>query len=285
MYTQSQINKIIHDWILTLTGLSGANIRPQRRKFGFNLVDATGKPLAFDETICMFYVGLQDDIVDKQFIDFDNVSMLKNASVSITFIGEGADIYATTLQSLAYGVTSRNYLKQHGFALSGDITSSINDREYSEKWFYRRTLNATFNIVVNFTPQNVPSSFDIEKIPINVQGLSSEVTGDLQYETVTITPTQNEQIIYPSAGKIINQIIVNPVTNLIDDNIRPENIALGVEILGVTGTANVYSVNQIIRSWDVFYAQVLGGTITEDDYSDANIDEMTNKLEYLCIGG
>lgn len=183
MLNQSQINKVIHDWIQLLTSLNGANIRPQRNKFGFNLVDSKGKPLAFDTTICMFYAGLSDEIIDKQFIDYDSVSMLKSLSVSMTFIGDDADQYATMIQSLAYGRTSRNYLQDFGFALYGDITETINDKEYSEKWYYRRTLNATFNVVVDFKPQSVPDEFSIQSAPINVNNISgiaqTEPTGPL----------------------------------------------------------------------------------------------------------
>ena len=168
MLSQSQINQVFHDWIQTLTGINGANIRPQRNRFGFNLVDNQGNPLAFDTTICMFYAGLSDNALDRQFTTYDNVSLLKSVSLSITFIGEDADIYANTIQSLAYGITSRAFLRNYGFALQGNIGETINDKEYSEKWFYRRTLNATFNVVVEFTPQNAPTEFNINTVPINV---------------------------------------------------------------------------------------------------------------------
>ena len=168
MLNQSQLNKVIHDWIQLLTNLNGSNIRPQRNRFGFNLVDNTGKPLAFDTTLCMFYAGLNDEIIDKEFINYDSVSMLKSVSVSLTFIGEDADTYATMIQSLAYGITSRAFLRNYGFALYGNITEAINDKEYSEKWYYRRTLNITFSVIVDFKPQNAPAEFNINTVPINV---------------------------------------------------------------------------------------------------------------------
>jgi surface protein len=60
--------------------------------------------------------------------------------------------------------------------------------------------------------------------------------GEPILEDLEVSPTTSEQVITAHQGYDgINQITIAPVTNLIDDDIRPENIKKGVEILGVTG--------------------------------------------------
>ncbi len=50
-----------------------------------------------------------------------------------------------------------------------------------------------------------------------------------------IEPTTESKTLLTAKKYIENDIIINPVTKNIDNNIQPENIKLGVEILGVTG--------------------------------------------------
>ena len=61
--------------------------------------------------------------------------------------------------------------------------------------------------------------------------------GQPRLQTKTVTPTLSQQIIAPDSGyDALSSAVVNPVTSAIDSNIRPENIANNVTILGVTGT-------------------------------------------------
>lgn len=168
MLLQRQYNKIIHDWLVLLTSLPGGNVRPQKNEFGFALVDATGKPIAFDSMICMFYIGFDDRNIDMYFKDVDTVQSLKNASVTVTFIGEQADQYLNTIQSLAFSNASLTYLRKFKFALEGQPREVINDKEYSEKWFYRRTIIFTLNTVFEFVPNNTPIESDIIEAPIYI---------------------------------------------------------------------------------------------------------------------
>ena len=60
--------------------------------------------------------------------------------------------------------------------------------------------------------------------------------GEIVTEDISITPTTSEQVIKRSSGKYINQVTVDAVTSAIDSNIKSENIAKGVSILGVEGS-------------------------------------------------
>ena len=72
--------------------------------------------------------------------------------------------------------------------------------------------------------------------------------GQPRLQTKTVTPTLSQQIIAPDSGyDALSSAVVNPVTSAIDSNIRPENIANNVTILGVTGTNAVDLEKFIIR--------------------------------------
>ena len=72
--------------------------------------------------------------------------------------------------------------------------------------------------------------------------------GQPRLQTKTVTPTLSQQIIAPDSGyDALSSAVVSPVTSAIDSNIRPENIANNVTILGVTGTNAVDLEKFIIR--------------------------------------
>lgn len=169
MLTIRQYNKIIHDWIVLMTGLNGSYVRPQKNEFGFNLVDNTGKPIAFDSTVCMFYVGFDDRNITNYYKQIDSVQSLKQATVTITVIGTECDNYISQIQSLAMCETSREYLRKNGFAIQGTPVETINDRNYSSKWFYRRTLKVTLNTVLSFDQPNGLNDKFITDIPTNTE--------------------------------------------------------------------------------------------------------------------
>ena len=169
MLTQRQYNKIMHDWIVLLTGLNGSNVRPQRNEFGFSLVDVNGQPIAFNSTICMFYFGFDGNNITQYYSNVDTNEVAKKGRLSITVVGEQADNYITQIQTLAMCETSRTYLRNNGFAIEGIPQEIINDKEYSSKWFYSRAIEVTFNTVLSFTqPNQNLNGVDIEDIPINL---------------------------------------------------------------------------------------------------------------------
>lgn len=80
----------------------------------------------------------------------------------------------------------------------------------------------------------------LELISLNPSG-SGDSTLVLQDNKVA-NPTTSFQSITPDQGyNALGSVTLNPVTASIDSNIKPENIAEGVNILGVQGTAKGFS--------------------------------------------
>ena len=70
---------------------------------------------------------------------------------------------------------------------------------------------------------------------VDILGVIGNVV-ELQGEEKTIVPSISQQVILPSEDKNgMTKIIVEAVDNTIDEDIKPENIVDGVEILGVVG--------------------------------------------------
>ena len=68
-----------------------------------------------------------------------------------------------------------------------------------------------------------------------VDGFSSVTVNPYVLDSKTVdASTASQTIVSDEDG--LSSVTVNPVTASIDDNIIPENIKLGVSILGVTGT-------------------------------------------------
>lgn len=168
MLTIPEYNQIIHDWIVLLTGLSGKNVRPRKYRYGFTLTLPNGKPIAFDSVIASFYIGFNGT---NGAIEYDNnisAQTLRTASVSVMFVGEEADAYASQFQALCKTDASRAYLKQNGFAIQGKPTTKQVDKEYAKKWFYRREVALTLNEVLEFEVPNIAVYENISAVPINI---------------------------------------------------------------------------------------------------------------------
>lgn len=73
-----------------------------------------------------------------------------------------------------------------------------------------------------------------------------QIDFDMEYATKVIEPLTQEKSVAPSTEKQevepdlgytgLSKVIVEAVSNEIDENIQPDNIKLGVNILGVQGT-------------------------------------------------
>ena len=87
--------------------------------------------------------------------------------------------------------------------------------------------------------------------------------GQPRLQTKTVTPTLSQQIIAPDSGyDALSSAVVYPVTSAIDSNIRPENIANNVTILGVTGTNAVDLEKFIMRDANrEYFTLALNGNI------------------------
>lgn len=169
MVTQAQYNKIIHDWLVMLTGLNGSNVRPMRYRYGFSLVQTNGQPIAFDGMIAMFYIGFQRDNTTNVYLSSIETNTLRLASVSVVFVGEEADDYASQLQSLCMTNRSLDYLRQNGFAIQGKPSTREIDKNYANKYFYRREVVLTLNTTKNYQIPNASDYNDIAEVPINIK--------------------------------------------------------------------------------------------------------------------
>lgn len=152
MLTIRQYNKVMHDWIMMLTGLSGSNVRPQKDKFGFALTTRDGKPISFESSVAMFYFGFEDSALDRNYSVNDSAINLKRASLNVTFIGDTSENLGSQFMATSLGVQSRQYLEKFGFAIMGNPEEIMTDKEYSSKWFRRRTIKVSLNCKVEFTP-------------------------------------------------------------------------------------------------------------------------------------
>ena len=84
--------------------------------------------------------------------------------------------------------------------------------------------------------KTVDSSTVTQIITSDEDGLQSVTINPYVLESKTVNPSWVDQTITPSANKdALSSVKVNKVTSSIDPNITPNNIKLGVSILGVTG--------------------------------------------------
>ena len=147
-------------------------------------------------------------------------------------------------------------------ANNGEVTviPSINRQEKEKGYYETLTVEAVTNeIDENIKPENIKKGINILGIEGNVQeGIdtsdatalaedilnsktayvnSEKIIGTMADNgEVTIEPSTNQQT--KDKGYYTN-IIVNPVTNAIDENIVSSNIKKGVSILGIDGTLEV----------------------------------------------
>lgn len=271
MLTIREYRKIVHDWLVLLTGLSGSNVRPQKEKFGFNLVDSFGKPIAFDGMVCMFYFNFEDTAQDMYFEETDTSAMLKTGALSVTFIGESAEQYANQLQATAMGVASRNYLKSFGFAIQGRPNEIDTTREMAEKWFERRTLKMQFNIALDFVPPNTP----LENLVQNVSFLSEGVEESVVRQTaqvVTVYPSTVDQTIVAEQGNYLAEVIVKAI----NIKVEPLVVSPSQEQQTFNATAEFVGFNPVVVN-----SAPLENIVVESTYEEQTI---TPSQEYYGFG-
>ena len=137
-----------------------------------------------------------------------------------------------------------NYTADEQYSGFGLVRVQVPEPIYDELTVTPKTTAQTLNplndafSVVYVNP--VTSSIDSNIPPGNIKkGVSIlGVTGTLEFTTeeLTVTPTTAKQVKTPTKNGY-SKVTVNAVTSAIDGNILPANIAQGVVILGVTGTA------------------------------------------------
>lgn len=107
----------------------------------------------------------------------------------------------------------------------------ILEKEYGEKEITLENEGSIIypsleNLEVN--PTNEQQVFNHE----NSYGYDKVTVNAIETDQLDITPTKEEQ----NFSGIYDNVKVNAVTSEIDENITPDNIKLGVDVLGVTGT-------------------------------------------------
>lgn len=107
--------------------------------------------------------------------------------------------------------------------------------------------------------------------------------GEPILENLEVSPTTSEQVITAHQGYDgINQITIAPVTNLIDDDIRPENIKKGVEILGVVGNIEDKPAEPVLQNKSVEPStgkQIITADSGYDGLGQVTVNEVTSKID------
>ena len=83
--------------------------------------------------------------------------------------------------------------------------------------------------------------FQIKTNSLNFQLKNAVIKEYPELENLEITPSKEEQIYKSKDYYGYDNVTINPVTNSIDENIKPENIKKDINILGITG--NVEEIN------------------------------------------
>lgn len=111
-----------------------------------------------------------------------------------------------------------------------------------------------------------------------------EMTGSYgpSSQVKTINPTTHLQEIEPDANfEFMSKVYVNPVSRAIDDDIRPENIRKGVEILEVTGTfEGDFRFEEKTVTANKENAVVVEPSVGIDGLSKVTVNRVTSSVDY-----
>lgn len=131
----------------------------------------------------------------------------------------------------------------------------------------------------NITANNIKSG-------VSILGVSGNVV-ELNAQSKTVNPaTWTQQIQPDSSHNALSEVLINPVTSSIDNNIIAGNIKNGVTILGVTGNysgsgANIDSLS-IIPTTSQQTITASGGV---DGYSPITVSAVTSSIDANIIAG
>ena len=162
----------------------------------------------------------------------------------------------------------------------------VGNKKYSilkEQRINNQDINITEN--GNYIAQDGYSGFGVVRVQVPETIL----------DTITINPSKTEQTIIPEVGiDGYNEIIVNPVTKSIDNNIKAGNIKKGVEILGVTGslefvtdtlTVNPSTLSQTITPEHDGFNKVIVNPVTESIDSNIKAGNIKSGVTILGVQG
>lgn len=103
--------------------------------------------------------------------------------------------------------------------------------------FDKTTYEGLNTVTINPITANMISNLSADHIKKGVKILNITGTYGGTSQAKYVTPSTEQQIIKPDQDiEFLSQVIVQPVTSDIDDDIAPRNIRKGVNILGMEGT-------------------------------------------------
>lgn len=179
------------------------------------------------------------------------------------------------------GKTNASIIREYPELENIEITPTVEDQTYMPtKYGFEevKVKGVQAYIDEDIKPEYIKDGVDILGVIGNVV--------ELQGEEKTISPSTTQQIIVPSDGKNgMTRLTVEAVDSSIDENIKPENIKEGTNILGVDGqyrgidTSNATATADDILKGKTSYSQneEITGTIeTYDGSFEGNVGEENN---------
>lgn len=115
------------------------------------------------------------------------------------------------------------------------------------------------------------------KMKCNIE-FPNVVLANLQEKEATPTK-ETQEIVAEKQYDGLSKVVVNAVTNDIDDNIQPENIKKGVEILGVVGTIEDKPVLQNKSVEPSTGKQIITADSGYDGLGQVTVNEVTSKID------
>lgn len=161
------------------------------------------------------YDGLEKVVVNKVTHEIDS-------DIIPTNIREGIDILGVT------GTYKAEPLLQN---------KTVNPSEEGSEVTYDEDYNGLGKVTVNPIKASMIENLTPDVIKKDVEVLNIVGTYGATSQIKYATPSQEEQIIKPDSGiEFLSQVTIQPVTSGIDEDIIPDNIRKGKNILGVEGT-------------------------------------------------
>lgn len=190
------------------------------------------------------------------------------------------------------GKTNASIIREYPELENIEITPTVEDQTYTPtKYGFEevKVKGVQAYIDEDIKPEYIKDGVDILGVIGNVV--------ELQGEEKTIIPSTTQQIIVPSDGKNgMTRITVEAVDSSIDENIKPENIKEGTNILGIDGqyrgidTSNATATADDVLKGKTSYSQnkEITGTIeTYDGSFEGNVGEniKITDARYLFYNG
>ena len=179
------------------------------------------------------YLGMKQVTVNAVTSTIDNNIIPENIKKGVSILGvEGVHESPNNQEKT---LAKSDLINHTNESVTGEL---VPDAEFTgmSKISYPK-INLNNNFTVEF---RTPSDDKFAGLNLNVPVAGFDGVSKFSYKTrrqdKTVTPSTTEQTVNCDSGYVgIRSVTVNPVTSDIDSNIKPENIAKGVSILGVDG--------------------------------------------------